>query len=61
MADLAYEAMSMWDELEKDAGVSLRSMTGLLNFGDKDYGGDSPEGEMRKKIIGGFANLTKGL
>lgn len=44
MADLAHKAMEIWDDLEKDAGVSLRSMSGLLNFGDKDYGGDTPEG-----------------
>lgn len=44
MADLAKEAMGLWDGLEKDSGTSLRWMSGLLNFGDKDYGGDSPEG-----------------
>ena len=44
MADLAKEAMGLWDALEKDAGASLRWMTGLLNFGDKNYGGDTPEG-----------------
>jgi sarcosine oxidase/L-pipecolate oxidase len=44
MAKLAIEAMKHWDALEKDAGVSLRWMGGLLNFGDKDMGGDTPEG-----------------
>ena len=44
MADLAKEAMGLWDDLEKDSGTSLRWMSGLLNFGDKDYGGDTPEG-----------------
>ena len=44
MAVLAKGAMDDWDNLEKDAGTSLRWMTGLLNFGDPTYGGDSPEG-----------------
>ena len=47
MADLAKEALSLWDALEKDAGTSLRWMSGLLNFGDKDFGGDSPEGSLQ--------------
>lgn len=51
MADLASDAMAIWDELEKDAGASLRSMSGLLNFGDKDYGGNSPEGEMQDPFL----------
>ena len=46
MANLAYKSMEMWDELERDAGISLRTMSGLLNFGDKTFGGDSPEGEI---------------
>ncbi len=45
MADLAKEAMGFWDDLEKDSGTSLRLMSGLLNFGDKDYGADTPEGQ----------------
>ncbi|KAH7185178.1 uncharacterized protein B0J16DRAFT_355673 [Fusarium flagelliforme] len=45
MAELAIKAMKHWDALEKDAGVSLRWMGGLLNFGDKDMGGDTPEGK----------------
>ena len=44
MADLAFASMDAWKDLESDAGTSLRAMTGLLNFGDKNYGGDSPEG-----------------
>lgn len=44
MADLAKEAMALWDDLERDSGTPLRWMSGLLNFGDKDYGGDTPEG-----------------
>ncbi|KAH7169960.1 hypothetical protein EDB81DRAFT_774156 [Dactylonectria macrodidyma] len=55
MADLAKEAMGLWDALEKDAGVSLRWMSGLLNFGDKDYGGDSPEGT----LTGPICNLKR--
>ena len=45
MAELATKAMKHWDALEKDAGVSLRWMGGLLNFGDKDMGDDTPEGK----------------
>ena len=45
MAELATKAMKHWDSLEKDAGVSLRWMGGLLNFGDKDMGDDTPEGK----------------
>lgn len=44
MADLAKEALALWDDLERDSGTPLRWMSGLLNFGDKDYGGDTPEG-----------------
>lgn len=44
MAELAKDAMALWDDLEKDSGTSLRWMSGLLNFGDKDYGGNTPEG-----------------
>ncbi|KAH8738415.1 hypothetical protein BGZ61DRAFT_489329 [Ilyonectria robusta] len=50
MARLAKEAMGHWGALEKDAGVSLRWMTGLLNFGDKDYGESTPEGTLRGPI-----------
>ncbi|KAL2133435.1 hypothetical protein VTI74DRAFT_2361 [Chaetomium olivicolor] len=55
MADLAKEAMGLWDDLEKDSGTSLRWMSGLLNFGDKDYGGDSPEGT----LMGPVCNLER--
>ncbi|MCJ1393281.1 hypothetical protein MMC18_006153 [Xylographa bjoerkii] len=44
MAQLAYDAMGMWDDLERDCGDSLRLMSGLLNFGDPDYGEGGPEG-----------------
>ncbi|KAK3294312.1 uncharacterized protein B0H64DRAFT_400365 [Chaetomium fimeti] len=46
MADLAKEALGLWDDLEKDSGTSLRWMSGLLNFGDKNFGGDTPEGTL---------------
>ncbi|KAK0672656.1 putative peroxisomal sarcosine oxidase [Cercophora samala] len=55
MADLAKEAMKLWDKLEKDAGSSLRWMSGLLNFGDKNFGGDSPEGT----LMGPVPNLQR--
>lgn len=45
MAELAYKSLDIWNELERDAGVSLRSMTGLLNFGDPNLGEGTPEGE----------------
>lgn len=38
MATLAVQSMSIWDELEKEAGEPLRVMSGLLNFGDPEYG-----------------------
>jgi sarcosine oxidase/L-pipecolate oxidase len=44
LADLAKDALDIWDELESDAGVSLRWMGGLLNFGDPNWGSGSPEG-----------------
>ncbi|KAI9924601.1 hypothetical protein MW887_006874 [Aspergillus wentii] len=47
MADLAHDALSLWDELERDAGeTGLRLMTGLLNFGDPKYGAGGPEGTL---------------
>lgn len=45
MAKMAKECMAMWDELEDDAGETLRLMTGLLNFGDPTYGAGGPEGK----------------
>lgn len=60
MANLAYDAMAIWDALEKDAGTALRSMSGLLNFGDKDYGASSPEGKMRRSSKN-FAHQSQGL
>ncbi|OTA99142.1 hypothetical protein M426DRAFT_68352 [Hypoxylon sp. CI-4A] len=55
MADLAKESLGLWDALEKDAGTSLRLMSGLLNFGDGDYGGDTPEGT----LLGPIPNLKR--
>lgn len=44
MAELAYKSMGIWNELEMDAGTSLRVMSGLLNFGDTTMGAATPEG-----------------
>lgn len=44
MAELAYKSMVIWKELERDCGTSLRTMSGLLNFGDPTMGEDTPEG-----------------
>lgn len=57
MADLAKEAMALWDDLERDSGTPLRWMSGLLNFGDKDYGGDTPEGMKSSQKITLFLTL----
>lgn len=51
MADLANEALGLWDDLEKDSGTSLRLMSGLLNFGDPNFGGSTPEGNLTLHII----------
>lgn len=52
MANLAFSAMDIWDELEKDAGdTSLRLMSGLLNFGDPKYGAGGPEGNALKTAV----------
>lgn len=51
MADLAHDAMDLWDELEQDAGEdSLRLMSGLLNFGDPNYGAGGPEGKQQSNV-----------
>ncbi|KAF8965477.1 FAD/NAD(P)-binding domain-containing protein [Flammula alnicola] len=54
MADLAVKAMGLWDELEIQVG-KLRHMSGLLNFGDPNYGAGGPEGT----LTGPIPNLTK--
>ncbi|KAJ6577173.1 FAD/NAD(P)-binding domain-containing protein [Mycena capillaripes] len=55
MATLAVQSMSLWDELEREAGEPLRMMTGLLNFGDPHYGEGGPEGT----LLGPIPNLEK--
>ncbi|KAI0569846.1 Amine oxidase [Pyrenophora tritici-repentis] len=53
MAELAFKSMKIWKELEMDSGTSLRTMSGLLNFGDPTMGADTPEGT----LMGPIANL----
>ncbi|KAI0810086.1 hypothetical protein GGR55DRAFT_689257 [Xylaria sp. FL0064] len=55
MADLAKESLGFWDILKKDSGTSLRWMTGLLNFGDKDFGENTAEGT----LLGPIPNLER--
>jgi sarcosine oxidase / L-pipecolate oxidase len=49
MADLAYQSLAVWTELEADAGESLIWMSGLLNFGDPNYL-SGPEGNLLAPI-----------
>ncbi|MEG5048412.1 FAD-dependent oxidoreductase [Microcoleus sp. B4-C1] len=49
MADLAYQTINLWKELESDAAEQLILMTGLLNFGDPDYQ-MGPEGNLTDPI-----------
>ena len=49
MADLAYDSLALWRNLEKDAGQELIWMTGLLNFGDPNYT-SGPEGTLMAPI-----------
>lgn len=49
MADIGKASLAVWDELEHDAGESLRWMTGLLNFGDPNYQ-TGPEGNLLAPI-----------
>ncbi|OBZ77765.1 hypothetical protein A0H81_02557 [Grifola frondosa] len=55
MATLAYQSRPLWDDLEAAAGTPLRHMTGLLNFGDPNYGEGTPEGTLK----GPIPNLKK--
>ncbi|KAI0338507.1 FAD/NAD(P)-binding domain-containing protein [Trametopsis cervina] len=55
MATLAVQSMSLWDELEAEAGEPLRMMSGLMNFGDPNYGAGGPEGT----LLGPIPNLNK--
>lgn len=45
MANLAFDSIQIWKELESDAGQSLIWMSGLLNFGDPNYQ-SGPEGDL---------------
>ena len=54
MADLAKTSMDLWNELEEEAGVKLREMSGLLNFGDPTYA-SGPEGTLKDPV----ANLKR--
>ena len=49
MADLAKDSIRLWNELESEAGVKLREMSGLLNFGDPTYK-TGPEGNLKDPI-----------
>jgi len=49
MADLTFESMELWNELESAAGESLIWMNGLLNFGDPNYK-MGPEGNLMEPI-----------
>lgn len=49
MADLAYDSLQIWKDLEKDAGEALIWMSGLLNFGDPSYT-SGPEGNLMAPI-----------
>ncbi|KXX80595.1 Peroxisomal sarcosine oxidase [Madurella mycetomatis] len=55
MAKLAKKSMGFWNDLERDAGESLRWMSGLLNFGDARMGENTPEGT----LLGPIDNLKK--
>ncbi len=49
MANLAFESIGVWNDLESDAGESLILMNGLLNFGDTSYV-SGPEGNLLAPI-----------
>ena len=49
MANLAFQSIDIWKELESDAGESLIWMSGLLNFGDPNYQ-SGPEGNLLDPI-----------
>src|ERR1700758_2135283 len=49
MANLAFQSIWLWQELERDAGQSLIWMNGLLNFGDPNYQ-SGPEGNLTAPI-----------
>lgn len=49
MADLAFQSIDCWRELEMEVGESLIWMSGLLNFGDPNYQ-SGPEGNLTAPI-----------
>jgi sarcosine oxidase/L-pipecolate oxidase len=49
MADLAAQSITLWRDLEREAGEALILMSGLLNFGDPAYH-DGPEGNLTDPI-----------
>jgi sarcosine oxidase / L-pipecolate oxidase len=49
MANLAFESINAWQELESDSGQALIWMNGLLNFGDPNYQ-SGPEGNLLAPI-----------
>ena len=49
MADLAFDSIEIWKQLECDAGEALLWMSGLLNFGDPNYS-SGPEGNLMAPI-----------
>lgn len=49
LADLAFEAMQSWRDLEVDAAERLILLSGLLNFGDPRYS-SGPEGNLTDPI-----------
>jgi sarcosine oxidase / L-pipecolate oxidase len=55
MATLAHQCMPLWNDLEADLETPLREMSGLLNFGDPEYGLGGPEGT----LTGPIPNLEK--
>lgn len=54
MADLAFQSIKFWRDLEADAGQSLIWMNGLLNFGDTNYR-SGPEGN----LLGPIKNMKR--
>src|SRR5208282_405075 len=49
MADLAFQSIEAWRELESDGGQSLIWMSGLLNYGDPSYQ-SGPEGNLTDPV-----------
>jgi sarcosine oxidase/L-pipecolate oxidase len=49
MANLAFQSIEVWQDLQVDGGESLIWMSGLLNFGDPNYQ-SGPEGNLMDPI-----------